>query len=123
MRTVNRQPTSRPQFFLRGTALILALIFLNISGVTTLTHTDDVSFVMRVHAGANAVSHSIPSGPDFCAACQWENSLFSPHVPAVLLPVPVFVSLSMLAAAQATRFPDPFDHTSPRAPPHASCKL
>ncbi len=122
MRTVNRLPTSRPTMFLRRTALILALIFLGISGGTTLTHTDDDMFcLVRVHAGTSAVTHSAAAaGPDSCAACQWENSVFSPQVPAVPLPAPRFVSLPVLAVAAQTRLPHPFDHTSPRAPPHVS---
>ena len=117
MRTVNRLQTSRPQTFLRRTALLMALIFLSISGGTTLTHTEDDVFLGRIHAGASLLTHGAAVGPDNCAACQWENSVFSPQVSAVPLPAPVFVSLPTLASSPQTQFPHPFDHTSPRAPP------
>ena len=120
MRTVNRRHTSRPQTLLRRTALILALIFLSISGGTTLTHTEDGVFSVRVHAGASLLTHGAPVGADSCAACQWENSVFSPQVPAIALPAPCTVSLPVLLADAQTRFPHPFDHTSPRAPPRVS---
>ncbi len=120
MRTVNRLHTSGPQTLLRKTALILALIFLSISGGTTLTHTEDGVFSVRVHAGASLLTHHAAAGGDSCAACQWENSVFSTQVPAVPLLLPEFVSLPVLAASSQTRFPHPFDHTSPRAPPRVS---
>ena len=122
MRTVNRLQTSSPQTFLRRTALLLALIFLSISGGTTLTHTEDNVFsLVRVHAGASALTHgATAAGTDFCAACQWESSVFTPQVPVVALPAPVFVVLPVLAVNPQTRFPHPFDHTSPRAPPRVS---
>ncbi len=121
MRIVNRPHTGRPQTLLRKTALILALIFLSISGGTTLNHTEDGIFSMRVHAGASALTHgAAAASADSCAACQWENSVFSPQVPAVLLPAPMLVSLPVLAASVQTRFPHLFDHTSPRAPPRVA---
>ncbi len=119
MRAVNRLHTGRPTRFLRATALFLALLVLGISGGTTLTHTDDFGFV-RVHAGASTVSHAVPVAPDTCVACQWENSLFSPLVPAVPLPVPILTPLPVLCTRFATCTADPFDHTSPRAPPCAA---
>ena len=122
MRTVNRLHLSRPQMFLRRTALLLALIFLSISGGTTLTHTEDNVFgSVRVHAGASVLAHSVSAaGADFCAACQWESSVFSPQAPSVALPAPMFVVLPTLVAGPQVQFPHPFDHTSPRAPPRVS---
>ncbi len=121
MRTVNRLHTSRPHGFLRKTALIMALIFLGISGGTTLNHTEDLGILLRVHAGASTITHGAAGGvPDTCSACQWENSLFSPQVPAIPLSLPVFAALPVLAASVQTRRPHPFDHTSPRAPPRVS---
>jgi len=98
----------------------LALIFLGISGGTTLTHTEDDGFSLRIHAGASTISHGTAVSADQCAACQWENSVFSPQVPAVPLPCPSFTPLPLLSASTQTRFPLPFDHTSPRAPPRVS---
>lgn len=120
MRTVNRRQTTRPQIFFRRTALFIALIFLSISGGTTLTHTEDSVFSVRVHAGASLLTHGAAAAADSCAACQWENSVFSPQVPALPLPVPVFAPLPVLSSSVQTRFPHPFDHTSPRAPPRVS---
>ncbi len=98
----------------------MALIFLSISGGTTLTHTEDGVFMVRGHAGASALTHGTAASADSCAACQWENSVFSPQVPAVPLPAPRFTALPVLTASAQTRFPHPFDHTSPRAPPRVS---
>ncbi len=120
MRAVNRFRTGRPARFLRATALFLALIVLGISGGMTLAHTDDLGLV-RLHAGAAAVSHAVPVAADTCIACQWENALFSPLVPAVPLPLSMLTPLPVLSAPTRTQVSDPFDHTSPRAPPHASC--
>ena len=120
MRAVNRFRTGRPARYLRATALFLALIVLGISGGTTLDHSDEMGFA-RVHAGRSAVSHAAPvQTADACPACQWENSLFSPLVPAVPLPLPTLTPLPVLSARIRTQVSDPFDHTSPRAPPHAS---
>lgn len=120
MRAVNRLHTGRPARFLRTAALFLALIVFGISGGTTLTHSDELGFA-RVHAGRSAVSHTtlVPAA-DTCIACQWENALFSPLVPAVPLPLPVLTSLPVLSARLRTQVSDPFDHTSPRAPPPVS---
>lgn len=119
MRAVNRLYATKPTRFLRAAALFLALIVLGISGGTTLTHTDDLGFA-RSHAGAGTISHAIPVAADSCIACQWENARFSPQVPGVPLPLPTLISLSVLSAHIRTQVSDPFDHTSPRAPPHAS---
>ena len=98
----------------------MALIFLGISGGTTLNHTEDLGILRHVHAGASTLSHGGGNAADSCSACQWENSLFSPQVPAVPLLLPVLVSLPVLSANVQTRRPHPFDHTSPRAPPRVS---
>ena len=119
MRVVDRLHTHRPTRFRQLTALFLALVILGISGGTTLTHTDEIGFV-RVHAGASAVSHAVPVAADTCAACQWENALFSPLVPAVPLPLPILTPLPVLSSRVRTQVSDPFDHTSPRAPPCAA---
>lgn len=119
MRAVNRLHTGRPARFLRMAALFLALIILGISGGTTLDHSDEMGFA-RICAGRNTVSHAVPVAADTCIACQWENSLFSPLVPAVPLPLPTLTPLSVLSARARTQFSNPFDHTSPRAPPHVS---
>lgn len=117
MRAVNRLHTGRPARFLRAITLFLALIVLGISGGTTLAHSDELGFA-RVHAGRNSVSHAVPVAADTCVACQWENSLFSTPVPAVPLPLPVLTPLPVLSVRARPQVPDPFDHTSPRAPPH-----
>lgn len=119
MRAVYRFRTGRPARYLRATALFLALIVLGISGGMTLAHTDDLGFA-RFPAGSAAVSHAVPMAVDSCIACQWENALFSPLVPAVPLPLPILTPLPALSARVRTQVSDPFDHTSPRAPPHAS---
>lgn len=120
MRAVNRLHTGRPARLLRAAALFLALIVLGISGGTTLDHSDEMGFA-RVHAGPSAVTHAAPvQTADTCLACQWENALFSPLVPAVPLPLPTLTPLSVLSFPARTQVCDPFDHTSPRAPPHAS---
>ncbi len=120
MRAVNRLRTGRPARFLRATALLFALIVLGISGGTTLAHSDEMGFA-RGHAGPSAVTHAAPvQAADTCLACQWENALFSPLVPAVPLPLPTLTPLSLLLVHIRTQVPDPFDHTSPRAPPHVS---
>ena len=96
----------------------MALICLGVSGGTTLVHTDDVGGLLRFHAGASAVTHGgSVSGPDFCLACEWENTLFSPQVPAVPIIHPALTLLPVLRAGIQTRFPDPFDHKASRAPP------
>jgi|GEM_PF-2240109 len=83
----------------------------------TLTHSDYLG-LGRVYAGASSVTHAAPvRAADTCAACQWENSLFTSQVPAVPLPMPVFTRLPTLSVRFQTRCVDPFDHTSPRAPP------
>jgi hypothetical protein len=99
----------------------LALICLGISGGTTLIHTDDADSLLRFHAGTSRVSHADSmGGPDVCLACEWENSVFNPQVPAIPLLPPVFTPLPLLSANAQTRFPYPFEHTSPRAPPRVS---
>ena len=85
----------------------------------TLAHSDDLGLV-RFHAGTAVISHAVPVAVDTCIACQWENALFSPLVPAVPLPLPTLTPLPVLSARVRTQVSDPFDHTSPRAPPHAS---
>ena len=119
MRAVNRFRTGKPARYLRATALFLALIVLGISGGMTLAHSDDLGFA-RFHAGATTISHAVPVAPDSCIACQWENALFSPLVPAVPLPLPTLTPLPVLSVRTRTQVSDPFDHTSPRAPPHFS---
>ena len=101
-------------------ALLLALIVLGLSGGTTLLHTDELGLA-RVHAGQSAVTHAAPvQTADNCPACQWENALFSPQVPAVPLPLPVLTPLPVLLSRVRVQVSDPFDHTSPRAPPRVS---
>ena len=118
MRTVNRLHTSRLQRFFRKTALIMALICLGVSSGTTLVHTDDVAPMLQFHAGASAVTHGgSVSAPDFCLACEWENTLFSPQVPAVPIIRPALTLLPVLRAGIQSHCPDPFDHTASRAPP------
>ena len=85
----------------------------------TLAHTDDLGLV-RVHAGPATVSHAVPMAADSCIACQWENILFSPLVPSVPLPLPTLAPLPVFSARTRTQISNPFDHTSPRAPPHVS---
>ncbi len=101
------------------TALFLVLIVLGISGGMTLAHSDDLGFA-RFHAGTAAVSHAVPVAVDACIACQWENALFSPLVPAVPLPLPTLTPLPVLSVRVRTQVSDPFDHKAPRAPPHVS---
>ncbi len=84
-----------------------------------MDHTESLGLA-RVHAGISAVSHAAPVTADVCLACQWENALFSPLVPAVPLPLPTLTPLAALSARVRTQVSDPFDHTSPRAPPHAA---
>jgi len=104
------------------TALFLAQICLGISGGVTLNHTDDLASVLRFHAGSSVVSHALAdAAPVSCLACQWENSLFSPQVPAVSVACLPLIRLPMLCPVSRTRFPHPFDHTSPRAPPRFFC--
>ena len=116
---MKRLHTNKPSRFQQTIALFLALIVLAISGGTTLTHTDDLGFA-RAHVGTSTVSHTVAATADTCPACQWENSLFSTQVPAVPLPLPVLTPLPVLSARFQARYSDPFDHTSPRAPPHIS---
>ena len=120
MRAVNRLHTGKPARFLRTAALLLALLVLGISGGTTLLHTEELNFA-RIHAGRSAVVHAASApAADACTACQWENALFSPQVPAVPLPLPVLTPLPMLSARIQTQVSNPFDHTSPRAPPRVA---
>ena len=104
---------------MKTAALFLALVVLGISGGTTLDHSDEMGFA-RVCVGRNAVSHAAPAqAADTCLACQWENSLFSPLVPAVPLPLPTLMPLPVLSARLRTQAPSPFDYKASRAPPHA----
>jgi hypothetical protein len=96
----------------------MALICLGVSGGTTLVHTDDIGSMLQFHAGTSTVTQGgVVAAPDFCLACEWENTLFSPQVPVVPIVHPILTLLPVLRAEVQTRYPDPFDHTSSRAPP------
>ena len=112
MRARSVQPVAR------RVALLLACLFLWLSGGATLSHTDDLAALRAFAAGADAVRHVAPAPPAApCAACQWEQT-----VPTLYAPADAVVRSPQTRTRTADAVRDalhlrPFDHVGLRAPP------
>jgi hypothetical protein len=106
------------QFILRWTALLLAMVSFWISGIATLRHTDDMSAFLTFRAGHSAFRHAdTPTPHTPCAACEWEQSLATPHTPAIHITAMPFGQLRYaVPLARATHIL-PFDFIDLRGPP------
>jgi hypothetical protein len=98
----------------------MALICLGISGGTTLVHTDDLASLRTFHAGHSVLGHAGGDSSDSaCLACQWEASVYNPHIPIIHVACPPAALMPLQASHFEAVAPRPFGHTSPRAPPCA----
>jgi hypothetical protein len=105
---------------LQRAALLLALICFWISGPVALHHTDEP---LLPGLNKSTADHSLfghvtpPPAQTPCAACEWEQSLSTPHAPSVHIAWLPFFRVAFVGGLPTALHLRSFEYISLRGPP------